>query len=174
MTKPLTPPTPSARPVASAEHRHRLLAAFAALNALSAWFGVVGLVGGGLSFGEELDQRLPFDSLVLAGFALAVVVALPSTVLAVLAWRGDPRTAAAATGLGVLLIGWIVVQLLFLQSFSFFHPLYAAIGVAFLVAGRRMARRPGTPDRPAGRPASRSRQKPQKRHEGNMPETRRP
>ncbi len=137
MTTPLTPP---ARPVATAEHRHRLLAVFAALNALSAWFGVVGLVGGGLSFGEDLDQRLPFDSLVLAGVALAVVVALPSTILAVLAWRGDSRTPAAATALGVLLIGWIVVQLLFLQSFSFFQPLYAAIGVAFLVVGRRLAR----------------------------------
>ena len=132
---------PTAPPRASAEHRHRLLAAFAGLNALSAWFGVVGLVGGGLSFGEELNQRLPFDSLVLAGLALAAIVAIPSTVLAVLAWRGDPRTAAAATALGALLIGWIVVQLLFLQSFSFFQPLYTAIGLAFLVAGRRMARR---------------------------------
>ena len=130
------------RPVAGV-HRHRLLATFAGLNALSAWFGVLGLVGGSLSFGEELNQRLPFDSLVLAGLALAAVVAIPSTVLAVLAWRGDPRTPFATTALGVLLIGWIVVQLLFLQSFSFFQPLYAAIGLAFLVIGRRSARREG-------------------------------
>ncbi|MCB1003663.1 MAG: hypothetical protein KDB35_05700 [Acidimicrobiales bacterium] len=130
------------RPVAVV-HRHRLLAAFAAVNALSAWFGVVGLISGALSFGEELNQRLPFDSLVLAGLALAAIVAIPSTVLAVLAWRGDPRTPAATMAVGVLLIGWIVVQLLFLQSFSFFHPLYAAIGLAFLVAGRRLARNHG-------------------------------
>ena len=131
---------PAPQPVALV-HRHRLLAVFAGLNALSAWFGVVGLVGGGLSFGEELNQRLPFDSLVLAGLALAAIVAIPSTVLAVLAWRGDPRTPLVTTALGVLLIGWIVVQLLFLQSFSFFQPLYTAIGLAFLVTGRRMARR---------------------------------
>lgn len=130
------------RPVAHA-HRHRLLAAFAGLNALSAWFGVVGLIGGGLSFGEELNQRLPFDSLVLAGLALAAIVAIPSTVVAVLAWRGDPRTPLVTTALGVLLIGWIVVQLLFLQSFSFFQPLYAAIGLAFLVVGRRLAHHDG-------------------------------
>lgn len=129
---------PTGRPTATAG-RHRLLATFAGLNALSAWFGVIGLISGALSFGEELNRRLPFDSLVLAGLALAAVVAIPSTVLAVLAWRGDPRTPAAATGLGVLLIGWIVVQLLFLQSFSFFQPLYTAIGLAFLITGRRMA-----------------------------------
>ena len=138
MTTDLEPTAPLR---ASAEHRHRLLAGFAGLNALSAWFGVLGLVGGGLSFGEELNQRLPFDSLVLAGLALAAIVAIPSTVLAVLAWRGDPRTPLVATALGALLIGWIIVQLLFLQSFSFFQPLYAAIGVSFLVVGRRLAHR---------------------------------
>lgn len=121
---------------------HRLLATCAGVNALSAWFGVLGLVGGGLSFGAELDARLPFDSLVLAGLALAAVVAVPSTVLAVLAWRGDPRTPAATVVVGVLLIAWIVVQLAFLQSFSFFQPLYAAIGLAFLVTGQVLGRRP--------------------------------
>lgn len=122
---------------------HRLLAACAGVNALSAWFGVLGLVGGGLSFGAELDARLPFDSLVLAGLALAAVVALPSTVLAVLAWRGDPRTPALTVLVGILLIAWIVVQLAFLQALSFFQPLYAAIGVAFLVTGRVLGRRAG-------------------------------
>ena len=140
MTTDLAPAGPGARPAAE---RHRLLAGFAAVNALSAWAGAVGLIGGGLSFGAELDERLPFDSLVLAGLALAAVVAVPSTVLAVLAWRGDPRTPAATVLVGMLLIVWIVVQLAFLQSFSFFQPLYAAIGVAFVVAGRRLARGEG-------------------------------
>lgn len=139
MTTPLVSTTPPVdRPVGG---HHRLLATFAGVNALSAWFGVIGLVAGGLSFGAELNARLPFDSLVLAGLALAAVVALPSTVLAVLAWRGDPRTPALTVLVGVLLIAWIVVQLAFLQSFSFFQPLYAAIGLAFVVAGRRLGRR---------------------------------
>lgn len=140
MTTDLAPAGPGARPVVE---RHRLLAGFAAVNALSAWAGAVGLIGGGLSFGAALNERLPFDSLVLAGLALAAVVAVPSTVLAVLAWRGDPRTPAATVLVGMLLIAWIVVQLAFLQSFSFFQPLYAAIGVAFVVAGRRLARGEG-------------------------------
>ncbi len=119
------------------------LAGLAAVNAVAAWAGAVGLLVGWIDFGARLDRRLPFDSLVLAGLALAAIVAIPSTVVAVLAWRGDPRTPLVTTALGVLLIGWIVVQLLFLQSFSFFQPLYAAIGVAFLVAGRRLAHRDG-------------------------------
>jgi len=51
--------------------------------------------------------------------------------------------AAATVLVGVLLIVWIAVQLAFLQSLSFFQPLYAAIGVAFVVAGRRLGRRRG-------------------------------
>lgn len=133
---------PAAHPVdRPAGGHHRLLATFAGINALSAWFGVLGLIGGGLSFGTELNERLPLDSLVLAGVALAAVVALPSTVLAVLAWRGDPRTPAMTVLVGVLLIVWIAVQLAFLQSFSFFQPLYTAIGVAFLVTGRHLDHR---------------------------------
>lgn len=136
-------------PLASVSHpvdrpaggHHRLLAACAGVNALSAWFGVLGLLGGTLSFGSELNARLPFDSLVLAGLALAAVVALPSTVLAVLSWRGDPRTPRATVLVGLLLIAWIVVQLVFLQSFSFFQPLYASIGLAFVLAGLRLTHR---------------------------------
>jgi hypothetical protein len=37
------------------------------LIALSAYTGVVGLLGGGISFGETIDARLPFGSLILAG-----------------------------------------------------------------------------------------------------------
>lgn len=117
--------------------RRRGLAAFAAFNAFWAWAGAVGLIGGGLDFGEQLNRRLPFDSLVLAGLALATIVAVPLTVLAWMAWRGDPRTGRASVLVGIVLVGWILVQLCFLREPSFFHPLYLAIGAGFIVAGRR-------------------------------------
>ena len=114
----------------------RVLAAFAGFNAFWAWAGAVGLIGGGLDFGERLNDRLPFENLVLAGVALAAIVAVPLTVLALLAWRGDPRTGRASVLVGVVLIGWIGVQLVFLRELSFFHPLYVGIGLVFVVAGR--------------------------------------
>lgn len=115
----------------------RVLAVFAGFNAFWAWAGAIGLAGGGLDFGEHLNERLPFGNLVLAGLALATFVAVPLTVLAWLAWRGDPRTGPASMLVGVVLIAWIAVQLVFLREPSFFHPLYVAIGVVFIVAGRR-------------------------------------
>ena len=60
---PTSPPSPRTR--------RPWLAAF---NAFAAWAGAVGLVTGGTDFGESINQRLPFDSLVLLGLALATIV----------------------------------------------------------------------------------------------------
>ncbi len=111
-------------------------AVFAALIALSAWGGALGLLTGFLSLTPEIDARLPFGSPAFGGLALAFVVALPTTVLAWFAWHGDPRTDLAALVSGTLVIGWIVVELAFIRELSFFHPTYVLIGAALIWIGR--------------------------------------
>ena len=34
-------------------------------------------------------------------------------------------------------MGWIIVEFAFIRELSFFHPLYLAIGAAFVLAGAR-------------------------------------
>lgn len=58
-----------------------------ALTALLAFAGAIGLVGGGTDFGETVNSRLPLDSPVLAGVALAVFVGVPMAVAAWLLYR---------------------------------------------------------------------------------------
>lgn len=118
----------------------RGLSAFAAVVAISAWGGAAGLMVGWLDLGDEVTGRLPFESPVLGGIALIMTVAAPMTVVAILAWRGDPRTGPVTVAAGILQIWWIVVELAFIQVFSFFHPIYVGIGVAFIVLGRRIPR----------------------------------
>ena len=120
------PPTSRRRPV---------LAVVAGLNAVAAWGGAAGLIIGFLSLTDRLNERLPFASPVLGGLALAVLVALPLTVLAVLAATGHPRTGEAAVVVGLLLIGWILVQVLFLRELSLFHPFYLLVGTGLVAAG---------------------------------------
>ena len=55
--------------------------------------------------GEDLDARLPYESPVLAGAALASLVAVPLTMLARAAWRDDPSTDGLALRSGALLVG---------------------------------------------------------------------
>jgi hypothetical protein len=118
--------------------RHTSTAAAAAFVAVGAVAGAVGLGFGWVSFGDRVNGRLPFGSLVFAACALAVFVALPFAVLARRAWRGDPSTGSTAIVLGVGLVLWIVVQIAFLRGLSVLQAVYAAIGVAFVVAGRRV------------------------------------
>ncbi len=119
---------------------YRGLGVGAALVALSAFGGAVGLIGGGLSIGDKLNRRLPFDSPVLGGLALAMLVGVPFSVLARRAWSHHPKTGFDAQLAGVMLVGWLLVELLFIREFSFFHPLYSVIGVAFVVAGWLMVK----------------------------------
>ena len=146
-----------ARSRQSARHtsvrRRPWLAAYAALLAAGAYGGALGLVTGLLSLPPELEQRLPFGSPVLGGAALTLLVALPATVVVVLAWRGDPRTDLATAVDGILLVGWILVELAFIRELSYLHPLYLLVGVSLVAWGHRalgdLAHRARHPFRPA-------------------------
>lgn len=124
-------------------------AAGAGLIALNAYAGGIGLTGGGIDMGPTITDRFPWDSPVLAGSSLVVVVALPMTVTAYLALRGDRRWSGAAVVAGALLVGWIVVQVAVIRTFSWMQPVSAAAGLAVLAAGWRARRRRVTPDSPA-------------------------
>jgi esterase/lipase len=114
------------------------LTLFAAVNAVAGWFGAIGLMTGLIGLGDRLEQRLPFDSPVAGGLALASVVAAPLTLLAWAAWQGWPSTDRIALVAGVLLIGWIVVQIVVVHAFSWFQPAYLVIGVGFVVASHQV------------------------------------
>ena len=131
-------PAPTVTPGA-AVHRRRTLALTAGATAVSAWAGAAGLATGTLSLGAELTARLPFESTLLAGSALAATVALPFTALAVLAWRTDRRAGLGAAAAGTLLIGWIIVELAFIRTVSFLQPVCVLVGVLFVLVGRRQA-----------------------------------
>jgi hypothetical protein len=123
---------------------------------LLAWFGVVGLATGRLSFGDRLDARLPWHSPVVAAVGLAVAVAIPMSILALLAAAQDRRTAAASVAGGSLLTGWIGLQLIVLRELSPLQPLCAVLGLWLIAlglhlrAGSRAGARGGA-FRPGGR-----------------------
>jgi len=100
--------------------------------ALSAYAGVVGLIGGGISFGDTVNDLLPFGSLFVAGVALLTVVGVPMTVATVAAGRDVRHAADIVFGAGLLLVAWIGVELAFIQAYSWFHPTYLAVAIVVL------------------------------------------
>jgi hypothetical protein len=123
-------------------------AALTGIIALSAYAGVVGLVGGAISFGETIKARLPFRSLFLAGIALLMFVAAPMTAAAVASVRDVHYASELVIGAGLLLVAWIAVELAFIKSYSWFHPTYLALAILVLMCGWPLER--------AGRPPSQS------------------
>jgi hypothetical protein len=115
------------------------------LIALSAYAGTVGLLGGGISFGEMIDARLPFGSMILAGLALSAMVAVPMTIAAVVAAKDTHHSPDLVFAAGLLLVVWIGVELAFIKAYSWFHPTYLAAAVVVLGLAWLMDRAGSTP-----------------------------
>lgn len=115
-----------------------LLAAFVAVSAFG---GALGLMFGAIDFGATTTGRLPFDSPVFAGIALAVVVGLPALAAAWFAARNEDRTDASAVVAGLALMAWIVVELATIRSFSWLQPLYFVLGAGMFALGQRETQR---------------------------------
>jgi hypothetical protein len=111
------------------------LAAYAGFIALSAYFGSAGMSSGLLPVPASLAERLPFHSPVFAGIALALVVGLPASVVAVLSWRWHPRAADATALAGLLLVGWMAVELAVARQFSLLQAVYAVAGAGLIAMG---------------------------------------
>jgi len=117
------------------------LAAVGGVTGVAALGGALGLVGGSLDLGDKVTARLPFQSPVFAGMALAVVVGLPTLVLAGLALRHDSRTDVVAVGAGFALICWIAVQLAVIREFSWLQAVFVVVGASLMLIGLRDAAR---------------------------------
>ena len=118
--------------------RHPGTAGVTAVMAIAAWAGAIGLVGGGIDFGpiqETVRQRVPFNSLVFAGLALVLVVAGPMSAAAVASWRGSIGSNELVVTAGLLLVGWILVQLAVVREYFWLQPVCLAYGLAVTALG---------------------------------------
>ena len=119
-----------------------VITGLAGLNALAAFAGAWGLMSGALGLDATATSRLPSDSPVLGGLALALLVGVPNLVLAWWGFVRHPWAAAGAVVVGAGMILWIVVELAFIRELSFLQPVYVMVGALMIVAGLRQMRRP--------------------------------
>lgn len=111
------------------------LLGLAGLMAVAAWYGAFGMVFGFLPLPIDLVARLPFSSPMFGGIALGVIVAVPSTAAAWLAARGDSRAPEAAGFAGVVLMGWIAVEIAVVRQLSLLQLICALAGAGLIIVG---------------------------------------
>jgi hypothetical protein len=108
----------------------------------------VGALGGGAALilgpnGEVIPLPLsalrgsPFDTYFVPGLILFAVLGLGALGAAILAWRNHELAPLAAIATGVVLLGWLTVEIAILgySNDPPLQPIYLVLGVAITVLG---------------------------------------
>ncbi|MDO3647699.1 hypothetical protein [Nocardia mangyaensis] len=114
--------------------RRSVLCLLSGLVATWAFAGALGLITGVLSLGAA-EGRLPWQSPILAGVMLALVVGLPMTVVTLTAAHGDSRSASTAMVAAGALIVWVLLQLVMLRELSWLQPVCVMLAIAVAALG---------------------------------------
>lgn len=108
-------------------------------NGFSALYGGWGLFtnpnGEKMQFPLEWLQNSPFQNYLIPGLILFTVLGVGSLAAALVSIRRMPHYSRWIMVLGILTIGWILIQILMLQILHWLHYLYGGIGWALLLLG---------------------------------------
>ena len=108
----------------------QILVSILGFNALSAIVGSIGLVTGALVLPAFLLRHTPFTSFIIPGLILGIVVG-GSSLFAIFAVLVRTKLSLQiSAGAGFIMIGWIVVETILIQGFSWLQGLYLLTGLA--------------------------------------------
>jgi len=124
------------------------LGIFQTLIGLSAVAGGVGLVmdptGASLGMSSDWLQGSPFPSFLIPGLFLLGVNGVGTLVGAVLSFRGHRYAGEVAALLGLVMMGWITIQVIVITSaagLSWLQPFYVVVGLVELGLGLLLRQR---------------------------------
>ncbi len=121
---------------------------FVAINALVAGFLFMLEPNGHLlGVTPELLKFTSFKNFFVPGLILFTVNGLFALFTAFAMLRFWPFCAFWLCCQGLLLCGWIILQLLMLRNFSFLHLLLGSIGLFFVFSGILLLRQPDSPNK---------------------------
>lgn len=133
---------------ATAATVRRTLIGLHLFNAISAVGGGIALAAGLLGVPAVLLRHTPFDSFLVPGIFLAVVMGGSATIAATALLNQRSRALVASAAAGAVMVGWIVGESLLVEGFSWLQGLYLLTGSIAVVATIRLFW--------AGKPASES------------------
>ena len=105
-------------------------------NALSAIGGGIGLVTGTLPVPTMLLRHTPFDSFVIPGLFLGIIIG-GSALAGAIALRVHARRARLiSAAAGVIMVGWIAGETILVRGFSVLQSLYLLTGLLVVVLSK--------------------------------------
>ncbi len=118
----------------------RTLVGLHLFNALSAVGGGIALSASGLGVPTALLRHTPFDSFVVPGIFLAVVIGGSATIGATALLAHWTRALVISAAAGAIMVGWILGETLLVEGFSWLQGLYLLTGSIVVVASIRLFR----------------------------------
>lgn len=131
-------------------------------NAVSAVGGGIALAAGLLGVPVVLLRHTPFDSFVVPGIFLAVIIGGSATIGATALVNHRPRALVTSAAAGAVMVGWILGETLLVEGFGWLQGLYLLTGSLAVVATIRLSqagtpasspRAVAPPQRPGGAPS---------------------
>jgi hypothetical protein len=117
----------------------RTVVGFHLLNAVSAVGGGIALVAGGLGVPTTLLRHTPFESFVVPGVFLAVIIGGTALLGATALLAHRPRAQVTSTAAGAVMVSWILGETLLVEGFSWLQGLYLVTGSIAMVASIRLS-----------------------------------
>lgn len=97
--------------------------------------------GSGLDMPLNLLEHTPFSNYLIPGIVLFVANGLLSLVIAFFVVAKSKHYIKLTILQGFILIGWIVVQMIMLQTVNYLHIIFGALGVLLVVSGILLTKR---------------------------------
>jgi hypothetical protein len=115
---------------------------FIAIGAIPAGIGyLMDTSGKDMGVTPELLKDSPLDSFLLPGLFLLVVNGLCQVAGAVFSFMKHRLAGIAGIMLGIVLVLWIVVQVIWIGMISFLQPLFFVVGMAEVLLGGLILRK---------------------------------
>lgn len=94
--------------------------------------------GSVMNLSTSLLTGTPFESFLIPGILLTLVVAIPNLLAVFYNMQRHPLRYKWATAGGVAVCGWILVQLILLNTLYWLHFLYFAIGIMIILVSYQL------------------------------------
>jgi hypothetical protein len=116
-----------------------LLVSFVAITALLCGLLIIGDPDGGLmNLSPALLENTPFKNFLVPGIILTVVVGGVSMVALARNIQDHPKRYRWSIAAGVIMIGWIVVETLMIQHFTWMQAVYLSAGILIVLLASRL------------------------------------